>query len=73
MPPPKRAGRREGRGGRVAEEELDVYLAGLLFDGPGGKGVAEAVRMYLGDGGGQASIVPFALNVFEDRQHLARL
>ena len=31
--------------GRVAEEELHVYLAGLLFDGPGGEGVAEAVRV----------------------------
>ena len=39
-----------GRGG-VAEEELHVDLAGLLFDGPGGEGVAEAVRVDLGDGG----------------------
>jgi hypothetical protein len=35
----------------VAEEELDIYLAGLLFDGLGGEGVAEAVRVHLGDGG----------------------
>ncbi|MDP2857245.1 MAG: hypothetical protein Q8P50_04620 [Bacillota bacterium] len=37
--------------GGVAEEELDVYLAGLLFDGPGGEGVAEAVGVDLGRGG----------------------
>jgi hypothetical protein len=36
--------------GRVAEEELDIDLAGLLLDGPGGEGVAEAVRVDLGDG-----------------------
>ena len=36
--------------GGMAEEELDVYLAGLLFDGPGGEGVAEAVRVDFGDG-----------------------
>jgi hypothetical protein len=35
----------------VAEEELHVDLAGLLFDGSGGEGVAEAVRVDLGDGG----------------------
>ena len=35
----------------VAEEELDVDLTGLLFDGPGGEGVAKAVRVDLGDGG----------------------
>jgi hypothetical protein len=29
----------------VAEENLDVDLAGLLLDGPGGEGVAEAVRV----------------------------
>lgn len=39
-----------GRGG-VAEEELDIDLAGLLFDGPGGEGVTKAMRVDLGDGG----------------------
>jgi len=33
----------------VAEEELDVDLAGLLFDGPGSEGVPEAVWVDLGD------------------------
>jgi hypothetical protein len=40
----------EHSGGRVTEEELNVDLAGLLFDGPGGEGVAEAVRVDLGYG-----------------------
>jgi hypothetical protein len=34
----------------VAEEELDIDLAGLPFDGSGGEGVAEAVGVDLGDG-----------------------
>jgi hypothetical protein len=37
--------------GGVAEEDLDVDLTGLLFDGPGGEGVAEAVRVHLGHSG----------------------
>jgi len=35
----------------VAGEELEVYLAGLVFDASGGEGVAEAVRVNLGNGG----------------------
>jgi hypothetical protein len=35
----------------VAEEDLDVDLAGLLLDGPGGKGMAEAVRVDFGERG----------------------
>ena len=37
--------------GGVAEEELEVDLAGLLFDGPSGESVAEAVRVDLEDRG----------------------
>jgi hypothetical protein len=36
--------------GGMAEEELDVDLAGLPFDGPSGEDVAKTVRVDLGDG-----------------------
>ena len=33
----------------MAEQELDVYLSGLGFDGPGRKRVAELVGVHVGD------------------------
>ena len=38
-------------GGAVPEEMLDIEFAGVVGDGPGGEGMAEAVGMYPGDTG----------------------
>ena len=41
----------EHLGPRMPQQMLDIDLARLVGDGPGGEGVAEAVGVHLGDPG----------------------